>query len=235
MAESLQKDAADSAAGDGAPPLERIAAVLAAVRSELAQANERAAARERIIDRLHEENQRLRAGERQLLLRPVMVDLSRLRNDLLRQAATLPEDTVRAQVVTLLESFACSVEQALERCGVYPICPAPGAEFDPRQHLAMDTVPARDGERDGQVAQVLADGYRDSVTGRVLTPAQVKVARWIPPTQPEQQASGNDRSTGGGVPEQATPNRTAPDQPTSPDQPISGRPTHLGWSSPGSG
>jgi molecular chaperone GrpE (heat shock protein) len=216
VAESLQKDATDSAAGDGVPPLERIAAALAAVQAELVQANERAAARERIIDRLHEENQRLRAGEQQLLLRPMVVDLYRLRNDLLRQAATLPEDMAKAQVVTLLESFACSMEQALERCGVFPICPSPGDELDPRQHRAMGSVAASDAERDGRVAEVLADGYHDRVTDRVLTPAQVKVARWTPPIEPEPQVSGNDQSAEGGSQGRATPGQAAgPSSPVS--------------------
>src|SRR5262249_54500748 len=152
-------DVVDSAASGSASPLERIATALTAVQSELAHANERAAARERVIDRLHEENQRLRAGERQLLLRPMAVDLYRLRNELLRQAATLPEDTDRTQAVNLLESFAYSVEQALERCEVYPICPPNGAEFDPQQHQATrGTVPVSDAEQDGRVAEVLADG-----------------------------------------------------------------------------
>ncbi|MDI5939621.1 hypothetical protein QLR68_16015, partial [Micromonospora sp. DH15] len=40
-----------------------ISAALAAIQHELARQNERAAARERVIDRLHEENLRLRSGE----------------------------------------------------------------------------------------------------------------------------------------------------------------------------
>jgi molecular chaperone GrpE (heat shock protein) len=229
MAEFLQQDAADSAVGDDAPPLERIAAALAAVQSELAHTNELAAARERVIDRLHEENQRLRAGERQLLLRPVVVDLYRLRNDLLRQAATLPEDMVRGQVATLLKSFADSVEQALERCEVYPICPPPGAEFDSRQHqVSGDTVPASDAPQDVRIAEVLAEGYRDSVTGRVLAPAKVKVARWTPPAEPEQQVSGSDQSAEGGT--QGIP---VPGQATS--DPMPDQSVHSSSLAPGSG
>src|SRR3954451_10997129 len=73
-------------------------ATLAAVLDQLRATDERAAARERIIDRLHEENQRLRAGDRQLVLRPVLVDLQQLRTELLRGARDVPAAVTPEQV-----------------------------------------------------------------------------------------------------------------------------------------
>lgn len=168
-------------AAEVAAAVRRIEADLAAVQAALTAADERAAARERVIDRLHEDNQRLRAGERRLLLRPVLVDLYRLRDGLLRQAATLPASLTAAEMSELLVSFAYSVEQALDRCGVRPLRACPGDPVDPGRHRVVGSVAAADPGQDGQVAEALADGYLDLVEERVLAPAAVRVSRWAPP------------------------------------------------------
>lgn len=160
-----------------------LAAVVAAVQRELRSADERAASRERIIDRLHEDNQKLRTGERRLVLMPVLTDLQRLRNDLLRQAATMPDEVTSDRMVQLLESYAQSVEQTLERGGVAPIRPQAGEPFDGRKHRPSDVVEAIEPAADGRIAGVLADGYEDTDSGRILTPATVQVYRWIEPTE----------------------------------------------------
>jgi molecular chaperone GrpE (heat shock protein) len=161
-----------------APPADPVAEALRLVRDELAGQNERAAARERVIDRLHDENQQLKAGERQNLLRPVITDLYRLRDDLLKQAGELPGDFDAVRAAALLRSYAQSVEMALERAGVLPVTPEIGAAFDARQHRASGVVPAAGPAADATVAEVVRDGYRDTVSDRVLMPATVRVARW---------------------------------------------------------
>lgn len=176
---------------DATELLGELRAGLAQVLEELRGTHERAAARERVIERLHEDNQRLRAGERQLVLRPVLVDLQRLRNELLREAAVAANDPALPgeAVEKLLVSFAHSVEQALERGGVLVVRPAVGNAFDPAQHRAVQAVRAADGE-DGTVAAVVTDGYRDVVTDRTLAPAAVTVARHLPAGQPSGQPAG---------------------------------------------
>ena len=171
--------------------LAELAAELRDLRQDMRGADERAAARERIIDRLHEDNQRLRAGDRQLVLRPVLTDLQRLRNDLLRQAEAVPGEMSGDAVGALLRSYAHSVELTLERGGVEVLHPAPGDPFDAARHRPQAVLPAPGPEADGTVADgtvadVLADGYFETVTGRVLTPATVRVRRW---TQRQEDAS----------------------------------------------
>ncbi|MGH3937873.1 MAG: nucleotide exchange factor GrpE [Pseudonocardiaceae bacterium] len=144
----------------------------------------RAQARERVIDQLHLEIERLRAGEQGLVLRPVVTDLQRLRADLLHQAMTLSPEIDQEQAAALLESFALSVELALERCGSLPIRPSAGAEFSAREHRAVKLVNASSPEEDGTVATVVADGYLDVNTGRITAPARVHVRRWTPPAEP---------------------------------------------------
>jgi molecular chaperone GrpE len=166
------------AAADIAGRLAELTAALVALRQEMRAADERAAGRERIIERLHEDNQQLRTGERRLVLMPVLTDLQRLRNDLLRQAATAPADRAAERMAALLDSYAHSVELTLERGGVVVIRPAAGDAFDSSRHRPSGVAEAPEPGADGRVAEVLADGYQDAVTGRALTPATVLVYRW---------------------------------------------------------
>ena len=164
-----------------------LAARLTAVDERTAEFHERSRARERVADRLLEENDRLRTGERNGVLRPVAVDLQRLRNDLLRQAASLPSDMDTPKMAALLESFAFSTEQALERCGIQVVRPRVGDRFDPARHRAEEIERAAAPEDDSTISAVLADGYLDSVVDRAIAPASVRVQRWIP-EQPEEHA-----------------------------------------------
>lgn len=164
---------------DVAGRLAELTAALDGVREELRAADQRAAGRERIIERLHEDNQTLRAGEQRLVLRPLLTDLQRLRNDLLRQAATVPPEMAGDRVAQLLESYAHSIELTLDRGGVVPIRPRPGDPLEPSRHRPSDVVEAPEPALDGRVATVLADGYEETPAGRVLTPATVRVHRWI--------------------------------------------------------
>jgi molecular chaperone GrpE len=185
---SPQEPAADPTPTGGTDRLdelaERLAGELAALRAEVAREHQRAAAREQVIDRLHEENQRLRAGERLLLLRPLLTDLQRLRHDLLRTAAGLPAGFDAGAAADMLRSYATSVELTLERAGVTVTAPEPGTAFDPSTQRATGMVPATDPGQDGTVAEVVLDGYHDVEAGRTVVPAAVRVHRWIPEPEP---------------------------------------------------
>lgn len=175
--------------------LGRMESAMAAVRDELRAGNQRAAAREQIIDRLHAENQRLRAGETQLLLRPILTDLQRLRNELLRESAALPDVVTPDGLAALLSSLAMSVELTLERGGVQIIRPAVDDPFDPARHRAARVTDAAAPDLDGTIAEVLGDGYLDTVTDRALAPAAVLVRRWGPDTGDDNQQG--DRADAG--------------------------------------
>lgn len=175
-------------------------AELRAAVSELAEQERahhaHAEARERMIDNLHAEAERLRVGEQGLLLRPVVTDLQHLRRDLLHQARTLPAEMSRQQVAELLESFALSVELALERCGSVPVRPVLGEPFSPREHRAVGLLPAEHPDQDQTVGAVLADGYRDTTTERVTVPAKVAVLRWNQTTPVAITATEDDGARG---------------------------------------
>jgi molecular chaperone GrpE len=142
---------------------------------QVAREHDRAKAREAVIDRLHEENQRLRAGEVREFLRPMLADLRQLRDDLLGQARSVPAGMAAGDVAVLLESYADSMAIILERYGVIAVSPQPRAPFDPRRHCATGTRAAPGQELDGTIAAVLSDGYEDAQAGTVIVPARVIV------------------------------------------------------------
>lgn len=173
----------DAAATPAPDPVAELAESVGELAEQVRAHHARAQARERVIDQLHLEVERLRVGEQGLLLRPVVTDLQRLRADLLHQARTLSPRIDQEQAAALLESFALSVELALERCGSLPIRPSVGAEFSAREHRAVKLVAASSPAEDDTVAVVVADGYLDASTGRVTVPARVHVRRWTPPDE----------------------------------------------------
>jgi molecular chaperone GrpE (heat shock protein) len=152
-------------------------ASLAGLESQAARDHDRAQAREAVIDRLHEEVQRLRAGEARSLLRPAVTDLRRLRDDLLTQARSAPETMTREQVSALLESYADSVVLILERCGIVAVRPETDTTFDPRQQQVSGIAETGERDLDGTVASIVSDGYAEADTGRPVAPARVIVYR----------------------------------------------------------
>lgn len=174
--------AGEAVAGQEGPgdddPGTALAALSAAV-GELAGAAERyhdrAAQREGVIDYLRTELDTLRRGERRGMLRPLLTEMCRLRNDLLRQAATLPSGYDAEQAAKLLASFAETVDIALENNGVVSYAPDAGDPFDPRRHRRVRGVQSDDPAKAGRIAQVLRDGYLDTEANSPIVPAEVAV------------------------------------------------------------
>jgi molecular chaperone GrpE len=172
VAEEVAGGSADGALG----MIKELHASLRELTSQLAREHDRAQARETVIDRLHAEVERLRAGEVRILLRPAVTDLRRLRDDLATQARSVPEGMTRGEVAALLESYADSVALILERCGVVPVRPvAQETRFEPHQQQVVGVVGTGHADLDGIVADVVSDGYAEADTGRPVAPARVMV------------------------------------------------------------
>jgi molecular chaperone GrpE len=169
---------------------ERLADLMGSVRDFLVASDERAATRERIIDWLHADNERLRSAERHVAVRPFLIDLHRLRDDLLRQASALRADGSTGDMPALLESFAYNIEQTLARGGVEVMRPEIGSQFDASRQRAAGAVPASRAELDGTVAEVLSDGYLDTTVDRALASATVRVYRCESPLDPSRAEPG---------------------------------------------
>jgi molecular chaperone GrpE len=168
---------ADEPAGSVLDAIKALNATVDSLSFQMAREHDRARAREAVIDRLHEETQRLRAGETRELLRPVLADLRQLRDDLLGEARSLPETMSSDNAAVLLESYADSVVTILERHGVTPVRPEPLASFDPRRHRAAGVTETSDPKLAGTIAMVLSDGYETADTGAMVAPASVIVYR----------------------------------------------------------
>lgn len=155
-----------------------LAELSAAVR-EIARVSQRyharAEQREGVIDHLRSELEVLRRGERRGLLRPLLTDMCRLRDDLLKQAATLPADFDAAKTTDLLRSYAETIELTLESNGVVTYAPDSGDPFDPRMHRRITGEPTDDTALAGHVAKLRRDGYMDIEANNPIAPAEVTV------------------------------------------------------------
>lgn len=160
-------------------PYEAVTTALHHMSSLVEEFHERSAHREKIIDRLHEENVGLRAGIRDAILAPVVADLVRLYDGLHQQATRLLADPDRPRSErrsgALLASFADDVALALDRCGVEIVEISVGEPFDAERHTAGSVVANADPAAHNTVAEVLSAALRDSASGRLRRPARVRV------------------------------------------------------------
>jgi len=140
----------------------------------------RAEQREAVIDHFSSEVDRLRRGERRGLMRPLLVEICRLRADLLRQADDLPDDFDADRARLLLRSYADTVELVLEDNGITTYAPADGDAFNPRMHRQAGTAPAADASAVGSIASVRGNGYLDIDAGTPVAPAEVVVFVRVP-------------------------------------------------------
>jgi molecular chaperone GrpE (heat shock protein) len=170
---------AEAAAKPAAPPDPEgpgeIIAAIAELAGRLDREHERAAHREAIIDRLHEENQALRRGEIQSAFEPVRAALYRLHDMARREAArwAAPEPPDPAHAAALFAAVADEVADALARTGTERFTVEPGAPYDPARHRPVAAEPVADPAAAGTVVGVRSDGFERD--GRVVRKAEVAV------------------------------------------------------------
>lgn len=162
------------------PNPDDLSTALARLTVMIEREHERAAHREAIIDRLHEDNQTLRRGELTKLFEPVRNCLYRLhdltRREAERWAAPGPPDP--AHVAPLLAAVADELAEALARTGVERFNVKPGDPFDPARHRPVGTQRVTDPSLEGTVAAVRTDGFEHGE--QVARRAEVVVAKCAP-------------------------------------------------------
>jgi molecular chaperone GrpE len=167
---------AEEGLGDAGPVLSgELAGRLDKVEAQLAEFHRRSAHRESVIDRLHEENQRLRGGLWRIVLEPVVADLIRLYDQLDREVRRLEAD---GQDPRLLRSFAEDVVQILDRCGIEAFSAEPGDPFERDRHRPLAVVACDDESLHNTVAEVVAVGFLERATGRIRRPVQARVHQY---------------------------------------------------------
>lgn len=130
-----------------------------------------------IIEKLHAENTTLRQGELVQAMKPLLLDLARLHDDVASLIAHGGEELRKAAVIPEL------IVDVLSRHGVTPITPQPGEPFTAKQHQAVETVVTDDPTRDGTIAEVRRPGFlRDGE--HLVRAAQVNVYRYVEPVAP---------------------------------------------------
>ena len=154
-----------------------LAGRLDTIEAQITEFHRRSAHRESVIDQLHEENQRLRAGMGRLILEPVVTDLIRLHDELVREVRRLEAE---GQDSRLIGSFAGDVVQILERCGFEVFSARPGDVFERDRHRALAAVACDDESRHNTVAEVVAVGFLERDTGRIRRPVQARVHQYSP-------------------------------------------------------
>jgi molecular chaperone GrpE (heat shock protein) len=170
---------------EGSADIDRITAELGEIGSALAalteavdRETERAAHREAIIDRLHEDNQLLRRGELEAMYEPVRSTLYRLHDMVKREsehwAAPQPPDP--AHIAPLLSAVADEIAEALARSGVERFTVRPGDLYDASRHRPVAAEPVDTPKLDGTVVRARTDGF--SRCDRVVRRADVVVARF---------------------------------------------------------
>lgn len=162
----------------GGVDLGPVLAGLAAIDERLGQFHERARHRESVIDRLHAENQELRAGERRSLLDPVITDVIRLHDQLEREAAGLSQRG-EEKVGALLSSLADDALLTLERMGVERFTAEAGDRFRPEIHRPLSAIDDPDPARGNTIARVVTQGFRDAQSGRVRRKVQAHFYRHV--------------------------------------------------------
>jgi molecular chaperone GrpE len=155
-------------AAEGTMSAEDLSKRLSAVEEQLGEFHRRAAHRETIIDRLHEENQRLKQGEHRVVLEPVVADLIRLHDQLSREARRAGSGD------GLVSSFAEEVAEILDRCGIEVFAAEPGEPYLSDRHRPLAVVPTADPGLHNTVAEAAAAGFYDRETSRVRRPAQAR-------------------------------------------------------------
>jgi len=177
-------------------PQPELAERLSTIEAAVAEFNRRSAHREAVIDRLHEENQRLRGGLYRSMLEPVIADLIRLYDSLLREATRLTAEDADPAPGRLLESFADDTLLTLERCGLEEFTARPGEPFDPGRHTAVSVVPVEGEALDNTVAEVVAIGFLERETGRVRRPVRARFHQ----LRPTDAAAGDRQAEGSAAP-----------------------------------
>lgn len=104
----------------------------------------------------------------------VLLDVITLLDDLERALEAARAQGAEASWLEGVELVASRMRDVLARRGVETMDPV-GQPFDPTFHEAMLEVPAAEGQRPGDVAQVVLKGYRAG--GRALRAARVVVVR----------------------------------------------------------
>jgi molecular chaperone GrpE (heat shock protein) len=165
------------AAEEGAPEVLDLEAVLREIYAELARLREQNEFLNKVIDRMHSENQALRRAESQRALPAGSREMIKLADDWRSRGMALNTraEPCGAELARLCAEVVDDVTLILQRQGVEEFWPAVAVAFDRQEQRAVATRTTDDPALDGTVAHTRRPGYR--VEDRVVRFAEVEVQR----------------------------------------------------------
>ena len=153
--------------------------LLARIEDRLAESQRLLGRQTEIAASLHEENQRLKAGELRRALAPLVRDVLRVQDDVTAMLDT-HADPGAARDLDLVRG---ALLDALARNGIEPIACPPGTPFDPRLHKVAGVVATPDPQLDRCVAAVVRPGFTWD-DGEPVRPVDVQVHKLRAPADP---------------------------------------------------
>ena len=168
--EPVPEEPASAEEGGDQDPLRPM---LARLDSRLEESQRLLARQSDLVDKLHAENQSLRAGEIRSAQMPLVRDLLRLHDDVGRmRSASADSEDLRLVHESLVETLA--------RNGIESFAPERGDRFDPSAHSAGGVERTDDATLDKTVAEVVRRGFRwDS--GDLIRVTEVRAYRYFEP------------------------------------------------------
>jgi molecular chaperone GrpE (heat shock protein) len=160
----------------------QVTALLASLSDQLKETNRISRERETVIDKLHQENQRLKQGELQQALLPILRDLIRLYDDLNITAVKYADPAAAAGGEKYVNDLYCyreTVADILYRHGVEKIEVTPGEDFNSKEHKAVAAAPVAEQEQDRKISRVVRDGFR--IETKIIRSVEVEVLRYKTP------------------------------------------------------
>lgn len=155
--------------------------LIADFTEQIRENNRLSSERERIIDWLHNENQRLKQGELQQALLPIFRDLIWLYDDLKTTTESYAEkvESNSRNPVKDFSNYCEIIKDILYRYGVEPIEAKIGEEFNPKEHKAIGTIHADDEVQDRKISKIVREGFKTET--KIVRSVQVEVYRYIGP------------------------------------------------------
>lgn len=142
--------------GDEGDALDDLVAGLAGLNARLEEAQRLHGRQSDLVERLHDENQSLRAGELRAAQLPLIRDLLRLHDDLERLRVAAGDGSGAGDLAIVQETLL----DLLARNGIEHYSPEPGDPFDAGSHSVVGVELTADQALDRAITEVVRPGFR---------------------------------------------------------------------------
>ena len=192
---------APTSAVDYAPQFEALTALVKELKAENAELKTLVGFRDRLeesVRDMHKELETYKGGFYEKITKPYLKALLELHTrfaDVANHFENVDLSTcdVRETYDRLLGQFKNSVQAIADRVyndfGIDYFEPEVGQLYDPRQHKAMRVVNTDDAEKHRVIIKVLAGGFKDVDTDKVISTARVETYSYVAPQEGAQSAN----------------------------------------------